>query len=157
MLASSLSVRVMGVLYVGIVDFFGVTREEASWPLSLQISTITMGAKHKRDKFLVELVRLGVPAPARRDSAEPVQRRVDGASQIEEHQRGQKASSPGSSSPTPPSEVAGAYGDCEGKLGHIEAELNEEPEERAEFEKQVEELRQEEAWKAGLEERKREP
>lgn len=44
MLASSLSVRVMGVLYVGIVDFFGVTREEASWPLSLQISTITMGA-----------------------------------------------------------------------------------------------------------------
>ncbi|KAG0427099.1 hypothetical protein HPB47_025773 [Ixodes persulcatus] len=46
--------------------------------------------------------------------------------------------------------------DCEGKLGHIEAELNEEPEERAEFEKQVEELRQEEAGKAGLEERKRE-
>ncbi|KAG0411168.1 hypothetical protein HPB47_011734 [Ixodes persulcatus] len=47
--------------------------------------------------------------------------------------------------------------DCEGKLGHIEAELNEEPEERAEFEKQVEELRQEEAGKARLEERKREP
>ncbi|KAG0423180.1 hypothetical protein HPB47_001034 [Ixodes persulcatus] len=40
-----------------------------------------LAAKHKRDKFLVDLVRLGVAAPARRDSADvqPVQRRVDGA------------------------------------------------------------------------------
>ncbi|KAG0444620.1 hypothetical protein HPB47_013587 [Ixodes persulcatus] len=40
-----------------------------------------LAAKHKRDKFLVDLVRLGVAAPARRDSADvqPVQQRVDGA------------------------------------------------------------------------------
>ncbi|KAG0430856.1 hypothetical protein HPB47_022313 [Ixodes persulcatus] len=42
-----------------------------------------LAAKHKRDKFLVDLVRLGMAAPARRDSADvqPVQRRVDGASE----------------------------------------------------------------------------
>ncbi|KAG0418772.1 hypothetical protein HPB47_004608 [Ixodes persulcatus] len=44
-----------------------------------------LAAKHKRDKFLVDLVRLGVAAPARRDSADvqPVQRRVDGARSAE--------------------------------------------------------------------------
>ncbi|KAM7315570.1 hypothetical protein ISCGN_005353 [Ixodes scapularis] len=42
MATSTLSSRAMGVFYVGIVEHFGVSREEATWPLSLHSTSFCM-------------------------------------------------------------------------------------------------------------------
>ncbi|KAG0417332.1 hypothetical protein HPB47_005692 [Ixodes persulcatus] len=42
MATSTLSSRAMGVFYIGIVEHFGVSREEASWPLSLHSTSFCM-------------------------------------------------------------------------------------------------------------------
>ncbi|EEC09124.1 hypothetical protein IscW_ISCW005449 [Ixodes scapularis] len=44
MATSTLSSRAMGVFYVGIVEHFDVSREEATWPLSLHSTSFCMAA-----------------------------------------------------------------------------------------------------------------
>lgn len=44
MFAATLNVRASGVLFVGIMDFYNATREEASWPLTVYMAaTSTAG------------------------------------------------------------------------------------------------------------------
>lgn len=43
MFMSTMSVRASGVIFVGLIDFYNATREEASWPLTVHIATTSMG------------------------------------------------------------------------------------------------------------------
>lgn len=50
-LMATMSVRSSGVLYVAIMDFFHVSREEASLPLTLNIATTFIGGKSSSSMF----------------------------------------------------------------------------------------------------------